>query len=55
MLRTRRSRICLLGVYIHGMLPFFDHANAHEKNIAALESDVAFFGNLVDVVEFDGV
>jgi hypothetical protein len=37
------------------MLPLFDHANAHEQDVAALEGDVAFFGNREDVAEFDGV
>jgi hypothetical protein len=37
------------------MLPFFDHANADKKNVAASEGDVAFFGNLEDLVELDSV
>lgn len=37
------------------MLPFFDDADSDEKNVATLEGDVAFFGDLVDVAEFDGV
>ncbi len=45
--------VCLLLSVCHDGVPFLGHSNAHKQEIALLECDAAFFGDLLDVRQTD--